>query len=222
MAGRIGPSHRGPREAGFTLLELLVAFTLLAMLLALLAGGLRFGATAWQKGVGKIDAVTEVGLVQQLVRRLLSEALPLRPFVEQDPPSIAFSGDGDRVTFLGFASAQAIPGGVYQIGLAIEGDRGDRNLVMSWRRLVFEGRDFAPWDENQRSVLMAGIDSGAFAYFGPDGADRANPSWRDSWKDLSALPVRVRLRLVFPAGDMRNWPTLVVAPRVGEGSARRE
>ncbi len=222
MAGRISPYHPGPREAGFTLLELLTAFTLLAMLLALLAGGLRVGATAWQTGAGKIDAVTEVGLVQQLLRRLLSEALPLRPFVEQDPPAIAFSGDADSVTFLGFAPAQAVPGGLYQIGLAIEGDRGDRNLVMSWRRLVFEGRDFAPWDENQRSVLMTGIDSGAFAYFGPDGPDRANPSWRDLWSDASALPVRVRLRLVFPAGEVRNWPTLVVAPRVGGGSARRE
>lgn len=222
MAGPIGSPHPDPREAGFTLLELLIAFTLLAMLLALLAGGLRFSATAWQKGVGKIDAVTEVGLVQQLLRRLLSEALPLRPFVEQDSPSIAFSGDADNVSFLGFAPAQAVPGGLYQIGLAIEGDRGDRNLVMSWRRLTFEGRDFAPWDENQRSVLMAGIDSGAFAYFGPDGPDRANPSWRDLWKDPSALPVRVRLRLVFPAGDMRNWPMLVVAPRMGEGSARRQ
>ncbi len=221
MRRYVTPSRRGTHHAGFTLIELLVAFTLLALLLALLAGGLRFGATAWEKGTGRLDAANEVSLIQRFVRRQLSQALPLKPFVERDPSIVAFAGDSDGVTFLGFAPADAAAGGLYQLGLRIEGAHGNRSLVMRWRRFGFEERDFAPWEEAQQSVLMTGIESGAFAYFGVETRPRASAEWRDLWQDAALLPRLVRLRLVFPAGDERRWPALLAAPRADTEIGRR-
>ena len=43
-------SPKSQRQAGFTLLELLIAFTLLALIMTALTGGLRFAGKAWEGG----------------------------------------------------------------------------------------------------------------------------------------------------------------------------
>ena len=43
------------RAAGFTLLETVIALTLLAMMLGLLFAGLRMGVRAWDAGTGRGD-----------------------------------------------------------------------------------------------------------------------------------------------------------------------
>ena len=47
-------SENSGRNAGFTLVELLVAITLLALVSAALFGGLRFGARAWESATSRI------------------------------------------------------------------------------------------------------------------------------------------------------------------------
>ena len=68
-----GAMNRSDTDTGFTLVELLVATTLLALLSVVLFGGLRFGARAWESGSASIERTGEVQAVQELLRRTLSE-----------------------------------------------------------------------------------------------------------------------------------------------------
>ena len=74
---------------GFTLLELLVAITLLGLLMAALLGGLRLGARVWETGEDRLDASARIQVVQDFLRQRLAEArgseASASPAIETDP-----------------------------------------------------------------------------------------------------------------------------------------
>ena len=63
--------------AGFTLLELLVAMTVLAVLTGLLATTVSFGARIWEREQTQLEQWAELQMVQDVIRRTLGEAWPL-------------------------------------------------------------------------------------------------------------------------------------------------
>lgn len=63
-------------DGGFTLLELLVALTVLGVLMVLMFGGLRFGARVWESGDASLRAMAEMQTAAGLIRRQISQAMP--------------------------------------------------------------------------------------------------------------------------------------------------
>jgi len=74
---------RRSAEAGFTLLEVLIAVTLLALLAVGLYSILRIGIHSWQQGAGYIDANQRHRTVVDLVRKQIASAYPLSPSSDQ-------------------------------------------------------------------------------------------------------------------------------------------
>src|SRR5262245_56778931 len=70
-------SIRATRQAGFSLVEVLVALVLLGLLSMALFSSVRFGVTAWQRGGERSDQIHTSMLVQDLLRRLIGQAYPL-------------------------------------------------------------------------------------------------------------------------------------------------
>jgi len=69
------------QQAGFTVVELLVALTLFSLLCTLLFGNVRFGLKAWQRGLAHTERVDHSMIVQNLLRRIIGEVYPL--FINQ-------------------------------------------------------------------------------------------------------------------------------------------
>ncbi|MGZ8995206.1 MAG: prepilin-type N-terminal cleavage/methylation domain-containing protein [Rhodospirillales bacterium] len=59
-------------EAGFTLLELLAALTVLAVLMAMMFGGLRFGARVWESGDEGLRGLSELQTAAGFIRRQIA------------------------------------------------------------------------------------------------------------------------------------------------------
>lgn len=203
---------RCPDHAGFTLVELLVGLSLLAMLSTLLFGGFRFGLRAWEVGSARLESGDAVATAQGLLRRQLSEAQPVLTGAPAEATPVLFSGGADGITFVSPLPAHRGIGGFQVFELGLRERDATNHLMLRWHlyRADAVAPTFNPKDE---SVVLADVAAIAISYYGrpTDGAPR---QWLDRWDGRFGLPELVRLRVAFPAGDDRSWPDLVVAPRL--------
>lgn len=206
--------------AGFTLVELLVALTLFALMSVLMFGGLRFGLRAWESGSELIDEGAQVELAQSLLRSGLSQArLPslVIPENEEHDTISAFVGTADAMSFVApFPSHSGIAG----LGVFLLSERQRQNgdgaaLALAWK--VFRPDEFnsEASEADEERVLLEGVAGIEFAYYGRFDANLPR-DWLDHWDGNFGLPQLIRVRVSFPAGDRRRWPDLVVAPRLRE------
>jgi prepilin-type N-terminal cleavage/methylation domain-containing protein len=104
------------QERGFTLLELLVVLAIGSLILASLAGGLRFAVKLWQEQQADTARDADIGAVETTLDRLLGMGWN-------------FKGDEHSIEFDGvMPHALAIPG-VYHIKIS----RVDNQLMLSWQ-----------------------------------------------------------------------------------------
>ncbi len=192
---------------GFTLIELLVAMTLLALIAAVLFGGLRLGGSAATRIEARAEKLEDLRLVQSFLRQHLTSARPLVRIVDR-VPVVAFDGRPDGVDFVGELPAHLAAGGRQAVRLRA-GPGGA--LSLTWRPLGGDGAfDFGG---GRRHRLATGLPELRFDYYGRRPAD-SEPRWHDTWRGADRLPDLVRVRT---AADPAAWPALVVAPRLDPG-----
>jgi general secretion pathway protein J len=211
--------QRATAAAGFTLLELLVAITLLGLLMTALFGGLRLGARAWDVGAERAAAASRLQTAQQFIRMHLAEALPVFVLLPGGREIVAFQGTSEQMSFLGTLPDQVGPG-LYQFTLGQgEDPDGGRHLALAWR--AFELDQDGTQVETEvlgRRDLMRNVTAVEIAYFGGQERD-LRPIWREGWDEAIVLPTLVRLRVALIPGDRRVWPDLVVHPMVDRALA---
>jgi general secretion pathway protein J len=203
---------RHARQHGFTLLELLVAITLLGVLMAALFGALRLGARVWETGAARLDATARVQVVQDFLRQQLGQTVPLTEITDDPGASgvLLFAGASDGLRFVSLLP-EHLGAGASLMELALRqparaGEPGD--LVLRMRPLDPSSDGPVPAEIEER-VLIERIASLEVAYFGAGRADAA-PVWWQEWQDQRSLPALVRMRVGFPQGDGRRWPELIV------------
>jgi len=207
MRGRRAP-------AGFTLLETVVALTLLAVMLGMLFGGLRMGIRAWESGTGRGDRADQVLLAYSFLRKEVSAAFPWR-FKDPLAVKLAFSGERERLRFVSMRPAEIGGGGLAFVSFEFEPGRGAEKagrLVMRRAFAAAAHPDFAPVDAAEEFALLEGLTAARFEYFGA-GNDTNQPAWTDKWDFPARLPSHVRLQLKL--GE-ESLPEMVVALRIGE------
>lgn len=180
------------RQSGFTLIELLVAATLLGLLAAALAGGVRFGARAWDTVDRSLDRGESVVTAQRVLRRALERALP------PAPPDGGFAGYPDHVEFIAALPERVAAPGLDRVAVYLRSGR----LDLAWASPDRRGTD-------GRKTLLDGVAAGDFSYYGsPDGQEAA--SWHDHWTAAPTLPRMIALRLRL-ADSATTWPLLEIA-----------
>lgn len=194
---------------GFTLLELLVALTLMSMLVVMLFAGLRFGARVWDGGAAHSERIAEVRLAQEFLRRQLEQARP-GALADDDPADDArFEGGRDRLRFLAPWPTRAAAAQLYLHELYLSDSGSGADLVVT---LV----PYRPGEERPAepriTTLVRDVAEATFRYYGADDEDDP-PAWHGDWQERSDLPALVQMRLELSAHLARGWPDLVVAPR---------
>lgn len=204
------PEHRGQR--GFTLLELLVAITLLGVLMVALFGGLRLGARAWETGEERLDRAARLQVVQDFLRQRLTQTYPARDGISGRR---AFQGDRQSVRFV-TTLPRHLGAGFHEMVLEVVDGDGDAapDLVLRWR--PFELDTNAPDTVEapfQQRILLPAIEGLTLAYFGADQPAQL-PQWTQSWLERQVLPALILVHVEFAQTDPRRWPDLVVRPMI--------
>jgi hypothetical protein len=130
---------------------------------------------------------------------------------------ITFSGESERLVAIVPLSGPLGAGGLAVVELTTaSGQKGagttsSLRLVLRMTPLQYQEEVFSAGLENsEEHVLLAGLDSASFSYFGVEKPGAA-PAWLDTWQNPDELPKLVRLHLQS-ADD--SWTDLVVAPMV--------
>ena len=202
---------RDDGEAGFTLLELLIALALLAVIATLLVATISSARQALN-AVDRHGTQAAVPAVQAVLQRLITEARP-GPDAPQPPDrNRAFVGEPDRLSFVSSFVPQGQYGGLwrYDIALDASGSAESGTLVMSQRLQRLTPTPPTPLGDN-RTVLLEGVEASRVRYFGAFDQD-SPPAWHDSWRHPVRLPLLVSLDVTFVRGDRRQWITLVAGP----------
>jgi general secretion pathway protein J len=197
-------------QAGFTLVEALVAVTLLSLLSIVLTRGLSFGIDAWARGSAHSDQLSRTLAVQGLLRDVMGQAYPY--FLSSDPtrPYVDFEGTSQSLALLAPAPVALGGAGRSRFRLSTAKRNGLSDLTMTSREelATADGPSTV-----EKKTLLAGAASIEFAYFGTLRSETA-ARWHDQWTGQTALPRLLRIQVRFPEGDTRPWPDLVIAPRI--------
>jgi general secretion pathway protein J len=200
---------RDDRQAGFSLIELLIALALLVVTATVLVAGIADARRALD-AVDRRGAQAAVAPVQAIFRRLIREARPGPDGPRPPDFKWAFVGEPDRLSFVSSFVPQGQYGGLrrYDIELETPGS-GPGKLVMG-HRLDMPSTAAAPRGDN-RTVLLDGVEGVRVRYFGALNEDDP-PAWHDSWRHPINLPMLVSVDVTFVRGDRRQWITLVAGP----------
>ena len=190
-------------RAGYTLVELLVALAIMALLSTMLLAGLARSGRTWERLDGAATRAEGVEAAQALLRARLQHAWPITRY-DMRPPGPDFDGLATQLTFLAPPGERDGPGALRRYRLQLE-PGGDLVLVST------SDVALAPARVERREVLLRDVDTISLSYFGAMEPDRA-PQWRENWRQRPRMPSLVRIRLQFLNGDSRLWPDLVVHP----------
>lgn len=192
------------RERGFTLLEVLLATTLLASALALAFGVLRAAGASVQRGDAIAQRNERMRAVSEFLRQRIGGARG--QIFEPDPQSgetPRFLGSAQHMAFVAEVPDQLERGGPQLHTLTIKSAANGLQLRVHFQRVQAGKLLAATADE----PLADALTQAEFAYRALD-ANGMPGTWTPNWSNPAALPLQVRVRMRDAQGA---WPEMVVA-----------
>ena len=196
-----------PRPApGFTLIEILLAVSLLSLILLLLFSALFSANRSWAATERRIAQNDELRLVAEFIQRQLAEQSPLF-WAGEDDTDLLFSGSRDELHFTAGLPAHRGGGGAQALTLKVSRAGGERQLALYFQPVSAARRPFANQHGGERVVLLANTARIELAYYGREEIE-GQSTWRAEWRHAELLPELIGLT-VYPATG-RAWPQMII------------
>ncbi len=214
---RGGSAERVPgAAAGFTLLELLVAITVVSLLATAVLFSWRVASSAWQKVNQRLEADRTILAAHQLLQKQMASMIPYPAGTLQGTRELFFQGEPETARFVSrYSLERRARSGLYEIAYQVEqGNDGSKRLLL--RETPLQGRDalsetllgaamdlegkilkFRPFErDSQVIVLLENLQECRFEYYQartglePEG-------WVAQWRPREEeLPRAMRIRAV--------------------------
>jgi len=195
-------------QRGFTLVEVVIALTIMATLLVVLFAGLRVGLAAWQRGDERSQALERARSVNQVVTRTLAGTYPYQAAATgREPARLLFEGEPERVAFATTVPPlpSADPVAFTAVTLTLTTGAGG-GLAVTQKVLPNE----KPFDKDLRPMFVDGaVTRIRFRYL-----KEAKGEWTEHWDAAveKALPVSIEVTLsIVQGGRTVEQPPLIVS-----------
>ncbi|MCX7097266.1 MAG: prepilin-type N-terminal cleavage/methylation domain-containing protein [Methylococcales bacterium] len=190
---------------GFTLIEVLIALTLLSIMVVLLFSSLKICADSWEKGEDKITDVNEIAVVYGFFQRHLSVAQPYwDDFSEEDARTFSFQGQVQSLQFVSSFPASAGRSGLQLFTLTFLEENQDRFIKITLTPF-FPATEGEGWHKEE-VTLIKHVSEFSLAYF--DSVDGAEGTWEEEWLERENLPRLIKINIKLENG--RFWPEMIV------------
>lgn len=201
------------QQQGFTLLEMMVAFSLLALLFLALFSSFHTIGRGWEAADRKLLKTEDMRLISEFLRNQLSQTIVVQ-IKGENGPTYAFEGNDHYVRYAAPLQPLQNQGGIYLIELAVNVDKDGRKLEMRY----VPYRPEMSWDEALKEVepvlVYSGLGLVHFDYYAAE-SEQDDPRWESEWLDKPVYPLLMRVKI--EGKDHQVWPSLIVdLPQVDE------
>lgn len=205
--------YQRKQQMGFTLLEMMIAFSLLGLLFLALFSSFNTIGRGWEAADRKLLKTEDTRLISEFLRNQLSQTIVVQ-IKGETGPVYAFEGTDHYVRYAAPLQPLQTQGGIYLIELAVGLDRDGRKLEMRYAPY----RPDMDWDEALKEVepvlVYSGLGLVHFDYYAAE-SDKDDPRWESEWLDQPVYPLLMRVKI--EGKDHQIWPELVVdLPQVDE------
>ncbi len=192
-------------KKGFTLIEVLIALSMLSIMMGLLFTSMRTSVEGWHTAENRVERTNQKAVFYQFFKQHLVNAKPLYEINDNDETQLTdikkmiFQGDSTHIKFVSSLPAASIRKGeqIFNIGMS---QKNPDTITVT----------LTPYREQKNSVdesiLIDHVKQLEFSYFGKinENFDRI---WETEWHDMEEQPRLVRIKVVLD--DNSIWPEMI-------------
>lgn len=185
---------------GFTLLEMVVAITILAAIAGIVAGAIRMASAAIERGEDEVARMARLAAGIDILERVIRSADPTPvPLGNADGPY--FRGEPGRIRLLSLSPASPVPGRGFRL-VCFSGAAGPSAAglaVADASPFRSDGADAWEGTEGAR-LLLPGAEGLTFSY-SPGPSPEGRWDWRPAWdsRETGSFPAAVRVEFTMPS-----------------------
>lgn len=227
--GGLGAGRGWRRDAGFSLVDMLVALILVALMLAMLPSALQLARRAWD-GQAQLDQAQAEDIGLGFIERQLALARPSYRLSGNRKAADVFVGEPSRVAFIAPLPEAAPRPGLYRYTLGLDAPEAVRNAgrtalavdvvqASAWAQAQSRPHNgtASPAKATRRHDLASDVTSLGLRYFGPPDDEPGGPreaTWQAEWRDRASLPDLIEVTVTTGAAAARRQHRIVVAPKM--------
>ena len=234
-------------ESGMTLLEVLVAVTLLGLLSVGLLMSFQMGADSWQSTRDRLMLDRRIATANQILHSTLAGMIP----VDGEAPHgqgaqrrrfLFFQGEPRSMRFVSsYSVTGGVRGGLHVIELQVVNSTRGRRVLLNQSPFVgpqglerfvdgfFRDPDlrvirprFRPITSHAGSlVIVDELADGAFRYLERQPGVELSTTWLPTWTNLREIPQAVAINVLPRSEDNRLHPVSMAVPVLSRGRVRR-
>jgi len=195
--------HREAASSGFTLIEVVLALTIFALMGGILYGAFSLGHSAVEKSEANSTRNQKQRAITELLGNYIRSTFPYKESAQDQ--TVFFTGESDSVTFVS-AYSQAMGGrGMAMIHLSKEED-GDHRAALKVEETapVRISAEVGAAGQSHSLTLQADMREIRFAYLDPQAEDE---KWEDRWdgRERRVLPRAVGISFLNANGEEVRW-----------------
>lgn len=204
------------KHNGFTLVELIIALSILSFVMVLCASSFKFGSRVWERVDYQSSHIDSLQAVQSFLRNSISHALvkdKLRDdgFEDERSPALdvgsLFIGKPQHLKFISYSPQYGVDDYLYEYQLYF--DEQNKSLSIHYAPYNLNAEN-----TNQPLSIIEGVKSLDIRYFSGFYSDDGKTSWLARWDDEYSLPLLIKINVKF-VDDSLQWPELIIPTRHG-------
>jgi general secretion pathway protein J len=195
-------------ERGFTLIEVLVALALMALISVILIASLEIGGHTWQRVTRAATSDDEIAQAQDFLREHLRVLYPYEVAAASTGQPSFLVSDGQSLEFSSYSPA-SVPDGMLRFRIVRLPASG---MLQVESRHDVNGLPDPLSPDWAAEPLLPQVTALSVQFLVK--ADGESGHWVDRWMDPVKLPQLIRIDVTFSPTDRRRWPSLYVEPRV--------